>query len=118
MKSRLSDKTETFRLEEATIADLHQAIQSGLTTCVAVVQRYIDRVRAFNGVASMLVTEDGAAVPQAQGPVRAQAPIGFPTTTVKASAVYPISTSTAGHRLNTDAWSRPRRIRRCSNSSA
>jgi len=69
-----------FQLEEATIADLHHAIRSGLTTCVAVVQHYIDRVRAFNGVSSMLVTEDGAAVPPAQGPVRAQAPIGFPTT--------------------------------------
>ena len=78
-----------FQLEEATIADLHHAIRSGLTTCVAVVQHYIDRVRAFNGVSSMLVTEDGAAVPPAQGPVRAQAPIGFPTTTVKASTLLP-----------------------------
>ena len=78
-----------FQLEEATIADLHHAIRSGLTTCVAVVQHYIDQVRAFNGVSSMLVTEDGAAVPPAQGPVRAQAPIGFPTTTVKASTLLP-----------------------------
>ena len=43
--------TMAFRLEEATIDELHQAIRSGRTTCVAVVQHYIDRVRAFNGVA-------------------------------------------------------------------
>src|ERR1051326_7124577 len=50
---------EPFRLEEATIDDLHQALRDGRTTCVAVVQRYIDRVRAYNGVSSMLVTEGG-----------------------------------------------------------
>ena len=54
---------ELFRLEEATIADLHRAIRDGTTTCAAVVQRYIDRVRAYNGVSSMLVTEDGKPVP-------------------------------------------------------
>jgi amidase len=89
MKSRLSDKTETFRLEEATIEELHRAIKSGRTTCVKVVRRYIDRVRAFNGVCSMLVTEDGAPVPEAIGTVRGSAPITFPTATVKASAVLP-----------------------------
>ena len=89
MKSRLSDKTETFRLEEATIEELHRAIKSGRMTCVKVVQRYIDRVRAFNGVCSMLVTEDGAPVPEAIGTVRGSAPITFPTATVKASAVLP-----------------------------
>ena len=52
----------SFRLEEATIGELHAAIRAGETTCVAVVQHYIDRVRAYNGVASVLVTEDGAPV--------------------------------------------------------
>ncbi len=51
-----------FRLEEATIDELHAAIRAGQTTCVEVVQRYLARVRAYNGVASLLVTEDGAAV--------------------------------------------------------
>ena len=50
---------EPFRLLEATIDDLHQAIRSGRTTLVEIVQHYIDRARAYNGVASMLVTEDG-----------------------------------------------------------
>jgi len=62
---------QPFRLEEATIEALHAAITSGRTTCVAVVQHYIDRVRAYNGVASALVTTDGASIPEAPGAVRA-----------------------------------------------
>ncbi len=58
-------------------------------TCVALVQHYIDRVRAYNGVASLLVTEDGGPVPEATGTVRAMAPLRFPTETVKASTVLP-----------------------------
>jgi amidase len=82
-------RDKPFRLDEATIAELHAAIQSGQTTCVEVVQHYIDRVRAYNGVASLLVTEDGAPVPQATGAVRAMAPLRFPTETVKVSTVLP-----------------------------
>jgi amidase len=78
-----------FRLEEATIDELHEAIRAGRTTCVAVVQHYIDRARAYNGVASVLVTEDGASVPAAAGPVRATAPLRFPTETVTASVILP-----------------------------
>src|SRR5436305_1570917 len=78
-----------FRLEEATIEQLHAAIKAGETTCVAVVQRYIDRARAYNGVPSLLVTEDGASVPHAAGTVRAGAPLAFPTETVKASEILP-----------------------------
>ena len=89
----MSDKdgamTRPFRLEEATIDDLHRAIRAGETTVVAVVRHYIDRARAYNGVASALVTEDGAAVPKAEGAVRAGAPLRFPTATVKASAIFP-----------------------------
>jgi amidase len=78
-----------FRLEEATIDEMHAAIRSGEITCVQIVQHYIDRARAFNGVASALVTEDGAPVPQATGAVRAGAPLRFPTETVKASTLFP-----------------------------
>ena len=67
-----------FRLEEATIDELHQAIRWGQTTCVGVVQLYIERVRAFNGIASMLVTEHGAPVPEATGAVRAQSTAALP----------------------------------------
>jgi amidase len=80
---------EPFRLEEATIDELHAAIQSGRTSCVAVVRRYIERARAYNGVASLLVTEDGAAIPEAIGTVRAGAPLAFPTATVKAGVLFP-----------------------------
>ncbi len=78
-----------FRLEEATISDLHAAIQAGQTTCVEIVQGYIERVRAYNGVPSLLVTEDGAPVPEAAGAVRGGQPIRFPTETVKAADIFP-----------------------------
>jgi amidase len=78
-----------FRLEEATIDELHAAIRSGETTCVAVVEHYLDRARAFNGVASLLVTEDGASVPAATGTIRAGAPLRFPAETVAASTIFP-----------------------------
>jgi amidase len=78
-----------FRLEEATIDELHAAIRSGETTVKATVEHYIARVRAFNGVASMLVTEDGASIPEAAGAVRGQQPLKFPTKTVKASTILP-----------------------------
>jgi len=82
-------RDEPFRLEEATIEELHQAIKAGLTTCVAVVRQYIERARAFNGVASVLVTEDGLPVPEATGIVRSMVPLRFPTQTVKASTILP-----------------------------
>ncbi len=82
-------RDKPFRVDETTIDELHAAIRSGRTTCVAVVQQYIDRVRAYNGVASLLVTEDGGPVPAVKGAVRALAPLRFPTETVKASTVLP-----------------------------
>jgi len=78
-----------FQLEEATIDDLHRAIQAGQTTVVKVVQHYLARVRKYNGVASRLVTEDGQPVAEAKGTVRGGAPLTFPTGTVKASDILP-----------------------------
>src|SRR3954447_22357336 len=78
-----------FQLEEATIADLHAAIRDGRTTCVAVVAHYLARTRAFNGVASRLVTRDGAPVAAAAGVVRAGAALRFPTETVPVERVFP-----------------------------
>jgi Asp-tRNA(Asn)/Glu-tRNA(Gln) amidotransferase A subunit family amidase len=85
------DATERqpFRLEEATIASLHRAIEAGETTCLAVVQHYLARVRAYNGVASLLITADGALVPPATGAMRAGAPLRFPTEAVKAATILP-----------------------------
>ena len=79
----------SFRLEEATIDDLHHAIRAGETTCVTVVRHYLARVRAFNGVASALVTEDGAPVGEVTGTIRAGAPLRFPRDTVKAETILP-----------------------------
>jgi Asp-tRNA(Asn)/Glu-tRNA(Gln) amidotransferase A subunit family amidase len=86
---RIDAQIKSFQLVEATIDDLHAAIRAGKITLVEVVQHYIARVRAYNGVASMLVTADGASVPQATGTVRAGAPLLFPTQTVEASSVLP-----------------------------
>jgi Asp-tRNA(Asn)/Glu-tRNA(Gln) amidotransferase A subunit family amidase len=76
--SRPQDRS--FRLEEATIAELHAAIRSGRTTCVAVDQRYLERVRANSGVASLLVTGDGAPVPAVVGQCAGRHPSDFPWT--------------------------------------
>ena len=78
----MSDE-KPFSLEEATIDELHEAIKAGRTTCVAVVHQYIERARAYNGVCSVLVTEDGAPIPEATGAVRAMGPLRFPTETIK-----------------------------------
>src|SRR6516225_6761855 len=78
-----------FRLEGATIDDLHAAIRAGQITCVEIVRRYIERARAYNGVCSVLVTRDGAPVPDVPGAVRAGAPLSFLTETVGASTLLP-----------------------------
>ena len=111
--------SKPFRVEEATIDDLHEAIKAGRTTCVDVVRQYIARARAFNGVATQLVTADGAPAPERPGTMRAGAPLKFPTATVKASRrSCPISTTIRARRSNMAGWSRPRPIRTCSSSSA
>ena len=109
MTERPGAQGKRFRLEEATIDDLHRAIMSGGATCVSVVRHYIDRVRAYNGVASVVVTRDGAAIAAATGAVRAGTRLRFPTQTVKAAGYFCrlISTATKGRRWNTAAWSRP-----------
>ncbi len=78
-----------FRLEEATIAGIHEAIRSGQISCQGLVRAYIDRAGAYNGACTQLVTPDGAPVAPASGPVRAGSPIGFPTSTVPASNILP-----------------------------
>jgi Asp-tRNA(Asn)/Glu-tRNA(Gln) amidotransferase A subunit family amidase len=81
--------TEPFRVEEATIDELHAAIRDGRTTVVAVVRRYIERAKAYNGVCSLLVTPDGGAVAATTGATRAGAALEFPTETVAAATLFP-----------------------------
>lgn len=80
---------EKFHLEEATIADIHLAIGGKQTSCAELVQLYINRAKAYNGVCTRLVTADGTAIPAATGYVRAGSPIKFPTKTVAASDWLP-----------------------------
>ena len=96
----MSQHAAPFCVEEATIADLHQAIRDGRTTCVDVVKQYLARVRAYNGVASLLVTEDGKTVSTVPGAVRGGAPLQFPTETVNASTLFPELPRYAGKPLD------------------
>jgi Asp-tRNA(Asn)/Glu-tRNA(Gln) amidotransferase A subunit family amidase len=85
----LAQAAEPFRLEEASIEDIHSAIRAGQTTCTQVVQGYIARARAYNGVCTTLVTADGAPVPGATGAVRAGTALRFPTDTVAIADIVP-----------------------------
>ncbi len=85
----VSGPTFAFQVEEASIESIQAAIQSGETTCQQVVQAYIDRAKAYNGVCTALVTKDGAPVQSKPGAVRAGSPLKFPTTTVAVSKILP-----------------------------
>ncbi len=78
-----------FHLQEATINDLHRAIQSRAVTCKQVVQAYVERARAYNGICTRLVTQDGAGIAPAPGAIRAGAPLVFPIQTTPITAVLP-----------------------------
>jgi Asp-tRNA(Asn)/Glu-tRNA(Gln) amidotransferase A subunit family amidase len=78
-----------FHLEEATIAAVHRAIQEGELTCLGLVEMYLDRARAYNGVSNQLVTRDGEPIDPVPGAVRAGAPLEFPTETVAITEVLP-----------------------------
>jgi amidase len=78
-----------FQVEEATIPGIHRAITTKQITCAGLVQAYIKRAAAYNGVCTKLVTADGTPIPTATGTVRAGAPLKFPTDTVAASNILP-----------------------------
>jgi len=78
-----------FEAEEATIEGMQSAIKSGEVTCKGVVEAYLARARAYNGVCTALITADGANIKPAKGYIRAGKPLVFPTKTVSASAVFP-----------------------------
>ena len=80
---------QAFRVEEATIAQLHQAIQEGKTTCVEVVQQYLERIRKYNGPSSLLVTKDGQDIGVAKGVVRGGDAITFDQNTIAAGTLLP-----------------------------
>src|SRR5579862_5091317 len=78
-----------FHLQEATIDNVQRAIRDGQITCRGLVQLYINRAKAYNGVTNELVTKDGAPVPAANGVVRAGAALKFPTQTIAISTPLP-----------------------------
>jgi amidase len=78
-----------FEPEEATIEGMQSAIQSGEVTCKGVVEAYLARAQAYNGVCTALITADGASIKPGKGYIRAGKPLVFPTKTVAASAVFP-----------------------------
>jgi amidase len=78
-------QTEPFHLQEASIDSIQNGIRSGETTCKQVVEGYIARARAYNGICAKLVTADGAKVAAVPGTVRAGAALKFPTDTVAIS---------------------------------
>ena len=78
-----------FQVEEASIESTQTAIQSGETTCQQVVQAYIDRAKAYNGICTALVTKDGAPVQNKLGTVRAGSALKFPTATVAVNKILP-----------------------------
>jgi amidase len=78
-----------FHLEEATIDDVHRAIRDGRITCKGLIQLYINRAKAYNGVSNALVTKVGAPIPPAPGVVRAGSPLKFPTETIAISTLLP-----------------------------
>jgi amidase len=84
-----SSQQSPFHLQETTIDDLHRAIRNGQITCKGVVQLYLNRAKAYDGVADVLVTKDGAPIPPAPGVVRAGSPLKFPTQTVALSTLLP-----------------------------
>lgn len=81
--------TTPFTLVEASVDDIHAAITSGRATCADIVEGYVARAAAYNGVCTWLVTADGAPVDPVPGVVRAGAPIEFPTDTVPVADVFP-----------------------------
>lgn len=87
--SAAEEDPAAFQIVEASIKDLHTAIQDGSTTCVDVVQSYIDRARAYNGICTALITEDGNPIPPTTGYIRAGSPIKFPGETVAAATLFP-----------------------------
>lgn len=78
-----------FQIEEATIEGIQDAIKGGEITCKGLVQAYMDRVKAYDGVCTNLVTSNGKSIPSAIGAVRGGKAMRFPTRTTSAASILP-----------------------------
>ena len=83
------NQKKKFDIVEASIKDLHKAIQSSQVTLVEIVHNYIDRVRKYNGVSTMLVTPEGNDIDCVAGITRGGIQLKFPTKTIKVDDVLP-----------------------------
>src|SRR5690606_17650457 len=81
--------SKPFQLTEVTIDGIHDGIRAGDVTCQQIVQAYVKRAQAYNGICTALVTSDGKAVAEVPGTVRGGKQITFPTATVAISKVVP-----------------------------
>ena len=61
----------TMPLVEASIDDIQDAIRAGKTTCKEVVEGFVARAKAYNGICTKLVTENGQKVVKVPGTIRA-----------------------------------------------
>ena len=79
-----------FHIEEASISDIHAAIQRGDATCKQIVQEYIARAKAYNnGLCTALVTADGKPIKPMTGRIIAGQPLKYPTKTVPITSIVP-----------------------------
>jgi len=88
-KSDEPNGADALQIEEASIGDIQRAIQQGETTCMQVVEAYVERARAYNGVCTQLVTAGGGPIAPGRGAVRAGVPIEFPATTLPVREILP-----------------------------
>lgn len=89
VEDALHGQAAPFEIVEASISSLHRALASGQVTCQQVVQRYIDRAKAYNGTCTKLVTLDGADITPGLGQIRAGAAVTYPSATVPVSEILP-----------------------------
>jgi len=87
--AQAAEPAKPFVLEETSIDNIHDGIRSGATTCQQVVQAYVTRTKAYNGICTKLVTADGGKAGKPTGAVRAGAALKFPTDTVAIDKVVP-----------------------------
>ncbi len=80
---------KAFHLQETSIEAIHNGIRSGEVSCKQIVEAYVARSKAYNGVCTALVTADGAKASSVLGTIRGGAPIKFPTKTVAFSSLVP-----------------------------
>ncbi len=83
----LGTQAQAFTLQETSIDAIHSGIRAGEVTCKQIVEAYVARAHAYNGVCTKLVTADGAKVKAALGTVRGGAALKFPTDTIAITKV-------------------------------